>query len=43
MLRERGIAFDQEPQLAKMPDDELGMAFFKGPDGNQLAVMEDRR
>jgi methylmalonyl-CoA/ethylmalonyl-CoA epimerase len=43
-LRARGVAFDDEPHLiAKMPDHELWMAFFKDPDGNQLALMEERR
>ena len=43
-LRSREIAFDDEPHLiAKMPDHELWMVFFKDPDGNQLALMEERR
>ena len=43
-LRSREIAFDDEPNLiAKMPDHELWMVFFKDPDGNQLALMEERR
>ena len=43
-LQGRGIAFDDGPHLiAKMPDHELWMAFFKDPDGNQLALMEERR
>lgn len=43
-LRSRHVPFDGEPHLiAKMPDHELWMAFFKDPDGNQLALMEERR
>jgi methylmalonyl-CoA/ethylmalonyl-CoA epimerase len=39
-LKSRGVAFDQEPHLvAKMPDHELWMAFFRDPDGNVLALM----
>ena len=42
-LRARNVAFDGPPQLiAKMPDHDLWMAFFKDPDGNQLALMEER-
>lgn len=43
-LTSKGVAFDDAPHLiAKMPDHELWMAFFKDPDGNQLALMEERR
>ena len=39
-LRERGVAFEQAPELvAKMPDHDLWMAFFRDPDGNLLALM----
>ena len=39
-LRARGVAFTDEPHLiAKMPDHELWMTFFKDPDGNVLALM----
>ena len=39
-LTARGVAFVAEPHLiAKMPDHELWMAFFKDPDGNFLALM----
>ena len=42
-LRGRGVAFDGKPHLiAKMPDHELWMAFFKDPDGNQLALMTEK-
>ena len=41
-LRERGVVFAEEPQLvAKMPDHELWMAFFRDPDGNVLALMSE--
>ncbi|MFO1323288.1 MAG: VOC family protein [Burkholderiales bacterium] len=43
-LERRGVRFDEAPHLiAKMPDHELWMCFFKDPDGNQLALMEERR
>ena len=39
-LRERGVAFEQPPELvAKMPGHDLWMAFFCDPDGNLLALM----
>jgi methylmalonyl-CoA/ethylmalonyl-CoA epimerase len=43
-LRARGVAFTDEPHLiAKMPDHELWMTFFKDPDGNVLALMSEVR
>lgn len=43
-LTGRGLAFDDEPHLvARMPDHELWMAFFKDPDGHQLALMCEKR
>jgi methylmalonyl-CoA/ethylmalonyl-CoA epimerase len=43
-LSGRGVRFEDEPHLiAKMPDHELWMAFFKDPDGHLLALMEERR
>lgn len=43
-LSARGVKFDDEPHLiAKMPDHELWMVFFRDPDGHQLALMEERR
>ena len=43
-LKERGVAFDDPPHLiARMPDHELWMAFFRDPDRNLLAIMEERR
>jgi methylmalonyl-CoA/ethylmalonyl-CoA epimerase len=39
-LASRGISFEVEPhRLAKMPDHELWMAFFRDPDRNLLALM----
>jgi methylmalonyl-CoA/ethylmalonyl-CoA epimerase len=43
-LKSAGAYFEQEPHLvAKMPDHELWMAFFRDPDNNLLALMEERR
>ncbi|MFO1305934.1 MAG: VOC family protein [Burkholderiales bacterium] len=43
-LEARGLAFDDRPHLvAKMPDHELWMAFFRDPDGHLLALMEEKR
>jgi methylmalonyl-CoA/ethylmalonyl-CoA epimerase len=43
LLRGDGVYFEQEPHLvAKMPDHELWMAFFRDPDNNLLALMEER-
>jgi methylmalonyl-CoA/ethylmalonyl-CoA epimerase len=40
----RGVAFDGEPHLiAKMPDHDLWMAFFRDPDRNLLALMSEVR
>ena len=43
-MKAKGAHFDDEPHLiARMPDHELWMTFFKDPDRNQLALMEERR
>jgi methylmalonyl-CoA/ethylmalonyl-CoA epimerase len=43
-LSARGVAFEAGPHLvAKMPDHELWMAFFRDPDGNLLALMSEVR
>jgi methylmalonyl-CoA/ethylmalonyl-CoA epimerase len=43
-LRLRQVYFEREPQLvAKMPDHELWMAFLHDPDGNPLALIEEKR
>jgi len=39
-LKSRGVAFEGEPHLvAKMPDHDLWLAFFRDPDRNVLALM----
>ena len=41
-LTVRGVVFEEKPQLvAKMPDHELWMAFFRDPDSNLLALMSE--
>lgn len=41
-LSSRGVPFDGTPHLiAKMPDHDLWMAFFRDPDGNLLALMSE--
>ena len=43
-LTARGVTFETEPhRLAKMPDHELWMAFFRDPDRNLLALMCEKR
>ena len=43
-LKSKSVAFEGEPHLvAKMPDHELWMAFFRDPDGHLLALMEEKR
>ena len=43
-LKTRGVVFHGEPHLiAKMPDHELWMGFFKDSEGNTLALMEEKR
>ena len=43
-LTSRGVAFEGVPHLiAKMPDHELWMAFFRDPDRNLLALMSEIR
>ncbi len=43
-IRERGAAVAHEPQLiARMPDHELWMAFFKDPDENVFGLMSEVR
>ncbi len=40
----RGVVFEAKPRLlAKMPDHELWMAFFRDPDQNLLALMCEKR
>ncbi len=41
-LKERGVQFLDAPHVvARMEDVELRMAFFRDPDGNNLAVMAE--
>jgi predicted enzyme related to lactoylglutathione lyase len=43
-FKERGVTFIDEPHLiAKMPDHELWMSFFKDSEGNTLALMSEKR
>lgn len=40
----KGVEFTDKPHLiAKLPDHELWMAFFKDSEGNTLALMEEKR
>jgi len=39
-MASRGVAFEGEPHMiARMPDHDLWMAFFRDPDRNLLALM----
>lgn len=43
-LTSRGVTFIDEPHLiAKMPDHELWMTFFRDSEENVLALMEERK
>ena len=43
-LKARGVEFRDEPHLiAKMPDHEVWMAFFRDGEGNTLALMDEKR
>ncbi len=43
-LSARGVVLEAEPHLvAKLPDHELWMAFFRDPDNNLLALMAELR
>jgi methylmalonyl-CoA/ethylmalonyl-CoA epimerase len=43
-LKARGVAFVDEPHfIARMPDHDLWMCFFKDPDGQTIALMEEKR
>ncbi len=43
-LKQRGVVFEKEPHLlAKLPDHELWMAFFRDQDKNLLALMSEVR
>jgi methylmalonyl-CoA/ethylmalonyl-CoA epimerase len=43
-LRDRGVEFRDEPhRIARMPDHELWMTFFRDTEGNTLALMSEVR
>jgi methylmalonyl-CoA/ethylmalonyl-CoA epimerase len=43
-LAERGVTFTDKPHfIARMPDHELWMTFFKDTEGNTLALMAEKR
>jgi predicted enzyme related to lactoylglutathione lyase len=43
-LTDRGVVFTDPPHfIAKMPDHELWMAFFRDSEGNLLALMCEKR
>lgn len=43
-LKQRGAAVEREPHLvARMPDHDLWMAFFRDPDGNLFGLMSEVR
>ena len=43
-LSDRGVKFESDPHLiAKMPDHELWMGFFRDVDNNLLAIMSEVR
>ena len=43
-MKSRKVSFVDEPHfIAKMPDHELWMCFFRDPDGHTLALMEEKR
>ena len=43
-MKARGVEFIDQPHLiARMPDHELWMTFFRDTEGNTLALMAERR
>ena len=43
-MKAQGVSFLDQPHLiAKMPDHDLWMTFFRDPDGHTLALMTERR
>jgi methylmalonyl-CoA/ethylmalonyl-CoA epimerase len=43
-MKEKGVKFEDEPHLiAKMPDHELWMVFFRDSEGNLLGLMSEVR
>ena len=44
ILSTRGVVFEAKPHMiARLPDHELWMAFFRDPDANLLALMSEVR
>jgi methylmalonyl-CoA/ethylmalonyl-CoA epimerase len=44
LLRSRSVTFESEPRMiAKMPDHELWMAFFRDSEGNLAGLMSEVR
>jgi methylmalonyl-CoA/ethylmalonyl-CoA epimerase len=44
ILSGRGVRFEAEPhRIAKLPDHDLWMAFFRDPDRNLIALMSEVR
>ena len=43
-LKSRGVVLEREPHfVARMPDHDLWMAFFRDPDGNMLGLMCEKK
>jgi methylmalonyl-CoA/ethylmalonyl-CoA epimerase len=43
-LKQKGVVFESSPRMiARMPDHELWMAFFRDSEGNLLALMSEVR
>jgi len=43
-MKSRGVPFVDDPHfITKMPDHDLWMCFFKDPDGQTFALMEEKR
>jgi methylmalonyl-CoA/ethylmalonyl-CoA epimerase len=43
-LRARGVIFNDPPHVfARLPDHQLWIAAFEDPDGNGLAIIEEKR
>jgi len=42
VLKARGVDFESDPhRIARLPNHELWMAFFRDPEGNLLALMSE--
>lgn len=43
LLQSRGVEFEREPfMIARMPDHEFWLAFFRDPENNVLALAEEK-